>query len=106
EVDRGIAEGDSPLARSHVGDGELGQCACHGGASFRFGRALVRTRTQSREFAGPASTPSAGSVSTPLLLLSSVFGGCDLGDLGSCGIDEFCVGIRMSCETPAALDRL
>ena len=32
--------------------------------------------------------------------------GRDLGDLSSCGVDEFGIGIRMTCESPATLDRL
>ena len=98
EVDRGIAEGHSPVARSHVGDGELGQCVCHEEASLRGARALLGTSKVRSRAARPASTPSAGSVSTLLLLLSAVLGGCDLGDLSACGVDEFCIGIRVACR--------
>jgi hypothetical protein len=41
-----------------------------------------------------------------LLLPFAVLDGRDLGDLSSCGVDEFGIGIRMTCESPATLDRL
>src|SRR5271155_708293 len=64
-----------------------------------------RRRVESRA-SGPPSPPSAGGLSPAQLLPPAVLRCRDLGDLSPCGVDEFGIGIRMTCEPPATLDRL